>query len=331
MYKIWFESKIPDYCYPLIEHIAVAFESDRTDTNRFAGVEDAHGIIAGGLNYDAAMMALAPNLLVITRSGIGYDRVNLDDATAHGIAVCNTPDGPTVSTAEHALALMLSVAKNLKSIELKMHRSDRKTPFYAENFGLELYGKQLGLVGLGRIGAHIAKIAKAIGMTVIAYDPYIPAERGTELGVGITDNLADMLASSDVVSVHAPLTPKTYQLMNAERFGQMKPGAIFINTARGGLVDELALIAALESGHIAAAGLDVTDPEPPMPDNPLMAMDNVLITPHIASATTVGKKRIMTMAMEQTLYVLRGERPPHLLNGEVWDRVIERLGHIKAS
>ena len=192
---------------------------------------------------------------------------------------------------------------------------------WGEYVALELDQKQLGLVGLGRIGGHVSGIARAIGMKVVAHDPYIADERFDELGVAKADTLEALLASSDFVSLHLPLNDETDKLMNAERFAQMKAGAVFINVSRGGHVDEAALTAALDRGHLFGAGLDVTDPEPPLAGNPLLGRDNVVITPHVASATVVGRPRLVVHALEQVLQVLRGERPPHLLNPEVWEAV----------
>jgi D-3-phosphoglycerate dehydrogenase / 2-oxoglutarate reductase len=196
--------------------------------------------------------------------------------------------------------------------------------FYAGYTAVELHGRRLGLVGMGRIGSHVARIAQGMGMEVAAYDPYLTPEKAAESRIILVDTLEALLNSADVVSLHLPLTPDNYRFMNAERFAQMKPGAIFINTARGGHVDEAALLAALESGHLFGAGLDVTDPEPPDPDNPLLHRLDTVITPHIASGTQAGKRRIYATALEQALKVLRGEQPPHMVNSEVWPRVRQR-------
>ena len=158
----------------------------------------------------------------------------------------------------------------------------------------------------------------------MAHDPYISDDRFRRLGVGKADSLAELLGGSDFVSLHLPLNDETYRMMNADRFAQMKPGAVFINVSRGGHVDESALTAALDRGQLFGAGLDVTDIEPPLADNPLLGRDNVVITPHVASATVVGKRRLVVHALEQVLQVIRGERPPHLINPEVWDAVQAR-------
>ncbi len=239
----------------------------------------------------------------------------------------NAPDAPTVSTAEQALALMFSVARRLKSVENALnHRLASGEPgnVWGDYRALELQNKRLGLVGLGRIGGHVSGIARAIGMQVAAYDPYVGNDRFESLGVQRAESLEALLGESDVVSLHLPLNDQTHKLMNAQRFAQMKEGAVFINVSRGGHVDEAALADALDSGKLFGAGLDVTDPEPPLAGNPLLGRHNVVITPHVASATLVGKRRLVLHALEQVLQTLRGERPPHLINPEVWDAVHAR-------
>jgi D-3-phosphoglycerate dehydrogenase len=161
-------------------------------------------------------------------------------------------------------------------------------------------------------------------MHVAAYDPYADPQKAASMGVTLLPTLEELLRSSDVVSLHIPHTPETHKLMNAERFAQMKRGAIFINTARGKHVDEHALLEALNSGHLFGAGLDVTDPEPPAADNPLLSHPSVVLTPHVASAPRESQVRIYETALEQVFMVLRGERPPHLVNPEVWDKVLAK-------
>ena len=328
MYRIWFEGSIPPDFDSMAHGLAEGIcPSDRLAQEPFYLLDVADGAIAGGQTYNAEVMKQAPRLLIIARAGIGYEKVDVSAATSHGIAVCNTPDAPTISTAECALTLMLGVARNIKRVEKDLRSAlevGMQKSFYGEYIALELSGMQLGLVGLGRIGGHMAKIAGAMGMRVAAYDPYIRLERAASLGVEQVDSLERLLGMADVVSLHLPLTPATYRIMNIERFAQMKRGAIFINVSRGGIVDESALIAALDSGYLFGAGLDVTDPEPPEAGNPLLYRDNVILTPHIASATREGRKRIMLAAMERVLCVLRGEQPPDLLNPDVWSRVLER-------
>lgn len=319
MYNIWLERTLPAKFAPLLAGIARPIEvASEAPDNPFENLAQAHAIIAGGrIAYDAALMEQAPQLRVISRTGIGVNNVAIAEATARGIAVCNTPEAPTISTAEHTVGLMFSVARRIKRSELELRRGG-KVDFLTDYDGLELYGHCLGLIGLGRIGGHVARLAQGIGMKVVAFDPYISTERAAELGVELQPSIEEVLRSADVISLHVPLTPESQGLMNAERFALMKQDAIFINAARGGLVDEGALLAALESGHLWGAGLDVFTIEPPQPDHPLLGRDDVVATPHIAGATRAGKDRMWRGAIANALQVLRGERPEHLVNPEVW-------------
>jgi D-3-phosphoglycerate dehydrogenase len=319
MFKIWFERAMPQKFAPLLKDTAIPLgPASATPDNPLSALPEADAIIASSIMmYDATVLDQARNLKIISRTGIGTDKIAIPAATERGIAVCNAPDGPTISTAEHAITLMMSVAKNIKKAEQEL-RAGGKKDFFGNHVGLELYQTQLGLVGLGRIGGHVAEVALALGMAVVAYDPYVSKEKAASLGVSLIQSLPDLLATSDVVSLHLPLKDQTRHLMNAERIAQMKQGAILINTSRGGLVDEVALLKALDDGHLFGAGLDVTDPEPASPDNPLLHRDDVIVTPHIASATQAGKDRLYEIAITQVLQYLRGERPANLVNPEVW-------------
>ena len=290
-----------------------------TDTDSGAGLDTAVAAVVGLVACDAAFMDRAPGLRVIARNGIGYDNVDVAVATERGIAVCNTPDGPTVSTAEHAVTLMLLVAKNIRAAETAL-RTGATAGYYIRHEGIELDGKVLGLVGFGRIARHVAGIAAGLGMHITSYDPFLPAS-AIPTEVDRADTLEDLLGVADVVSVHVPLTDASRGLFGAAAFASMKPGAVFINTARGGLVDHDALLVALEAGRLFGAGLDVTDPEPLPVGHPLLGRDDVVVTPHIASGTADGKARIFRVAFEQALAVVHGRRPEHLVNPEVWERL----------
>jgi phosphoglycerate dehydrogenase-like enzyme len=288
-----------------------------SDDDAYAEIEEAAGAVVGASPYDGSVMDRAPGLRVIARTGIGYDAVDVAAATARGIAVCNTPDGPTISTAEHALTLMLMVAKRMKAAEAALE-SGTTSGYYSRHEGMELAGKVLGLIGCGRIARRVGAMAAGIGMRVVAFDPYLDAMPD---GIDRAEALDDVLASADVVSVHVPLTAESRGMFDRARFAAMRPGAVFINTARGGLVDQEALLAALDEGRLAGAGLDVTTPEPLPVDHPLLGRDDVVVTPHVASATADGKVRILEAAVEQALTALRGERPAHLVNPSVWERI----------
>ncbi len=320
-YRLWCERSLPaEYATFLGGEAAVVGAASETPQSPLAALPGAEGIIAGArIRYDGTLMDLSPALRVISRSGIGVDNVSIPAATERGIVVCNAPDAPTVSTAEMAITLMLAMARDLKRIQYNGPRADESDVFGADR-GIELAGCQLGLVGLGRIGGRVSGVARALGMRVVAYDPYVEPAQAQVLNVRLEPQLETVLQLSDIVSLHAPLNDETRGLINAERLAAMKPGAILINTARGGLVDEAALVDALDSGPLRGAGLDVLGQEPPPPDHPLLGRGDVILTPHIASATAASKKRLWRTAIEQALQVLRGERPPHLVNPEVWEK-----------
>ena len=281
------------------------------DVELMNGPEDADGVVVGSdLPWDDDTCRRLPQLMVVARSGIGYDNVDVAACAAHGVAACNAPDAPTVSTAEHALALMLAVAKQLKTSEGRLTTGAPSGPRNIMGAGaLELDGRTLGLVGCGRIGSRLGRYAKALGMTVLVCDPYLDAAP-----VGELVDLDQLWAAADVVSLHAPATPETRHLISSASLAAMRPGAVIVNCARGALVDQEALLAALDSGHVAGAGLDVTEPEPLPPDHPLLGRDNVVVTPHVASSTTVGIVRLVGQALEQALIWLRGGIPEHLLD-----------------
>lgn len=275
----------------------------------------AAAAIVGGVRWDAGRFDLAPNLKVLSRTGIGVDTVDLDEATRRGVQVTNTPDGPTVSTAEHTIALLFAVAKTLQPNQDRLRR--QTGDYTAASSATELDGLTLGLLAYGRIARRVARIAEAVGMNVITHDPFLAADGvnggGSEVAVQLV-GFDELLSRSDVLSLHCPLTDDTAQLFDADMFARCKPGVIFINAARGGLVDHDALLAALDSGQIRSAGLDVTDPEPLPGDHPLLHRLDVVVTPHVASSTVVGRQRMLTMAIEQALMALRGETPTHLVN-----------------
>lgn len=318
MFRIWTERAVVEPMRSLLARRADIIGSGADfpdDPTRNIG--NADGVIASArVQYNGLLFDRAPQLRVISRTGIGIDNIDVPEATRRGIAVCSTPDGPTVSTAEHTITLMLSVAKQVKRMERAL-RERATRDFFSYHQGLEMSGLTLGLVGLGRIGRRVAHIAGALGMRVTAFDPFVGEEEMRLLNIRKATSIEDALRDADIVSIHLPLTPDTRHLMNADRFAMMKDGAIFLNAARGGLVDEGALIAALDSGHLAGAGLDVFDPEPPPPDHPLLNRDNVTATPHIAGVTVASKKRMWEMAIDNAIAVLEGRQPGYIVNPEV--------------
>jgi len=318
MFRIWFERDVPDHVGANLEGVAEPIgPGTATPHDLLASVGPADAIIASSLVvYDGPAMDRAPRLRVIARTGIGYDKVDLMAAADRGVAVCNAPDAPTTSTAEHTFALMLAAAKRVTAAQAALREGGRD--FFASHHGLELAGLCLGLVGVGRIGGSVARMTAGFGMRVIAHDPFVDVAAVAESDIQLVDSLERLLAEADVVSLHLPLTNETIRLIDGKKIEVMKPGSILINTARGGLIDHDALLVGLEQGKLFGAGLDVTDPEPLPPDHPLLHRHDVIVTPHIAAATEAGKARLYESAVNQALQVLRGERPRHLVNPDVW-------------
>ena len=277
----------------------------------------AQAILASSnLRYDGSAFEQLPHLRILVRTGIGLDNVDLDAATAQGVVVCNTPEGPTESTAEHAVALMLALAKRVVPGHTALAQG--KWPPRSTLLGNELRGKTLGLVGLGRIGRRVAQICgRGLGMEVMAHDPYVDPQVARALDVTLAE-LETVLARADVLSLHAPSLPETYRLIGREALARMKAGAYLINVARGSLVDTEALLEALDTGRLAGAGLDVFDPEPLPPDSPLRNHPRVVLTPHSASVTMEGRARIEEMAVERVLAFFRGHIPPDVCNPQVY-------------
>ena len=248
-----------------------------------------------------AAMALAPNLRIIAKHGVGYDTIDVDAATRRNILVTIARGANAVSVAEHALALTLGVARGIAYQDARIRSGHWDKAFF---MGSELNGKVLGVVGLGAIGHALARICTALGMDVLVFDPALPEGAAVELRrVG---SLEDLLAQSDVVSLHCPLTPATRNMIDAQRLDLMKPGAILINTARGGLIDLEALADALEAKRIAGAGLDTFPVEPPELSERLRLLPNLVVSPHIGASTIEAGQRVGAMAMQQVLDHLAG-------------------------
>lgn len=267
--------------------------------------------IAGSSRWPGERMDGAPLLKVISRSGIGFDTVDLAAAAERGIVVCNTPDAPSVSTAEHTIGLLLAATKFLASNHQRLREG--RHDYYAASEALELAGKTLGVVGYGRIGGRVARIAEALGLHVIVNDPYVRVESFDSVELG------DLWRRSDIVTLHCPLTEETRDLIDAEALAAMRTGVVIVNAARGGCVDTAALVAALDSGKVYSAGLDVTAPEPLDPSHTLLHRPNVVVTPHIAPATDNGRQRMYRGAIENAREVLEGRRPINVVNPEVYD------------
>lgn len=301
-----------------------SFEYDVHDENDARAIPEAVWrscdalLVWHRVRIDAGIVAMLDNCRLIVRIGVGFDNIDLAACTGRGIPVCNVPNYGTTEVADHALALLLYLARGLGSYEARL-RANLVGEYFAENVPVvrRLRGTTFGAVGLGRIGTAVARRASAFDMKVVYYDPLLP--EGHELGIGLkrAGSLEELLAASDVVSLHTPLTPETHSLVNAERLAQMKPGAILINIARGKLVDLNAVEAALRSGHLGAAGLDVLPSEPPDVASPLLAAwlsrepwlaGRLALTPHAAFFSEASYVDMRTLAAEVIRdFFLRGK------------------------
>lgn len=246
-------------------------------------------VVRSQTKITARVIEAAKQLKVVGRAGVGVDNVDVESATRRGVIVMNTPGGNTISTAEHAFSLLVSIARNIPQAHasVKAGKWDRKT--YE---GIELHGKTIGIFGMGRIGTEVARRVIAFGMRAIAYDPYLSPSRARSLQVELFEDLDQVLAQSDFVTMHMPLTAETKHLINADRIAKMKRGARIVNCARGGLIDEQALFDGLQSGQIAAAALDVYETEPPPADFPLRVLPNVVFTPHLGASTVEAQESV---------------------------------------
>ena len=277
-------------------------------------LEDVHGIILClGLDLTADIIDRCKKLEVIGRHGAGVETVDINAATKRGIPVVFAPYGPTESTAEHAFMLMMAAARKLPLLD----RATRTGNFQIRDqiVGRELHGANVGIAGFGRIGQRFAQMCVgALDMNVFAFDPFLTRSQIEKLGAIYMSNLVEMAGKVDVLSLHCPLTSQTHHIVNKKVISALKPTAFLINASRGPIVDETALIEALQQNKIAGAGLDVYDPEPPAENNPLFSLDNVVLTPHLASFTDEGRRRMGLTVVEDVLRIFRGENPEFLAN-----------------
>lgn len=293
-------------------------------------------IVRSQTRVDGEVIGAAGNLKVIARAGIGLDNVDVDAATRRGVMVVNAPQSNIVSAAEHTLALILALARNIP----QAHTALTAGSWDRERFqGAELHGKTLGIVGLGRVGAMVAQRALAFGMRLIAYDPYVPTERARQMGVQLVPDLEALLVQADVITIHLPRTGETEGLIGRRELALVKEGARIVNTARGGIVDEDALAEALRSGRLAGAALDVFTEEP-VTEHALFGLENVVVTPHLGAATQEAQEKAGVAIAEMVGLALRGEFVPYAVNvaaGEVPEQIrpfvplAERLGRILTS
>ncbi|MEM7223890.1 MAG: phosphoglycerate dehydrogenase [Pseudomonadota bacterium] len=269
-------------------------------TEKLAGVEGM--VIRSATKVTGEILAAAPDLKVVGRAGIGVDNVDVPAATQRGIVVMNTPGGNAITTAEHALALLLALARRIPAADRSTHAGKwEKSRF----MGVELTGKTLGVIGCGNVGAVVADRALGLKMRVVAYDPFLSNDRARDLGVEKVE-LDDLLARADFISLHVPLTDQTRDILDAEALAKTKPGVRIVNCARGGLVNERDLKAALESGHVAGAALDVYLEEPAR-ENPLFGVDQVIATPHLGASTNEAQEKVAVQVAQQIAdYLMTG-------------------------
>lgn len=285
-----------------------------------AGIETAIGddvpepgrvraLISRNAPVTAQVMDRFPNLAVIAKHGSGLDAIDLDAARLRGVAVVSTPGANAISVAEHALALMLAVAKRIVPADRAIRGGAFGHKFHAPS--TELAGRTLGIVGLGHSGQCLARmVGLGLGMRILAHSPSVPDAIFARCGASRLD-LPNLLSVCDVVSVHCPSRPGAPPVIGARELTAMKSGSVLINTARGAVIDEAALVDALRQGRLGGAGLDVFDTEPPLLGNPLLTMDNVVLSPHAAGSTSAALERMARMAAEQVIDVLNGRRPAH--------------------
>ncbi|HTB04592.1 MAG TPA: hydroxyacid dehydrogenase [Bradyrhizobium sp.] len=279
--------------------------------------------LAPHFHVHADLLRRAPNLLIVSSNGAGFDPVDVEACTAAGVVVVNQSGGNAQSVAEHALGMLLTLSKRIIQADRALRRDANVNR--NELMGTEVHGKTVGIVGLGNVGRRIAALCRGLlGMNVLAYDPYLSATEMAERG-GENVTLDELLRRSDYVSINCPLTRESRGMIGAREFASMQKHAYFITTARGFIHDEAALLEALRNKQIAGAGLDVWSKEPPPPQHPLLQFDNVLASPHTAGVTKEARENMGRIAAEQMLDALDGKRPPRIINPEVWPDYVRRF------
>jgi D-3-phosphoglycerate dehydrogenase / 2-oxoglutarate reductase len=275
-----------------------------------AAVPEADALLVrSATTVDAEVLTAASKLKIVARAGVGLDNVDVDTATERGVLVVNAPTSNIHSAAEHALALLLSAARQIPAADASLREHAWKRSSFS---GTEIFGKTVGVVGLGRIGQLVAQRLAAFGAHIVAYDPYVSPARAAQLGIELL-TLDELLVRADFISVHLPKTPETAGLIDKEALAKTKPGVIIVNAARGGLVDEAALAEAVTTGHVRAAGIDVFTSEP-CTDSPLFDLPQVVVTPHLGASTTEAQDRAGTDVAESVKLALAGEFVPDAVN-----------------
>jgi D-3-phosphoglycerate dehydrogenase len=266
-------------------------------------------VIRSGTKVTADVIKAADRLKVIGRAGVGIDNVDVEAATKKGIIVLNTPGGNTISAAEHTIAMMLALARNIPQANAALHKGEWNRKKYT---GVEFFNKTLGIVGLGRVGAEVASRMKSFGMQIIAFDPFVSEERAQQMGLTLAP-LETVLREGDFITVHTPLTNETRNLIDEDEFNIMKPGCRIVNCARGGIINEAALAKAIAEGKIAGAAVDVFTKEPPT-GNPLLEQEKVITTPHLGASTAEAQVNVALAVADQILTIAKGGLPTNAIN-----------------
>lgn len=303
---------------PDIELRVHDFDAPPTPEELEALLNGADGVLSLlSEQYTGEVLDAHPSIRVLSNFGVGYDNIDVDAATNRGVAVCNTPGVLTAATAEIAWSLIMAAARRIPEAIDFVKAGQWSSWGPTMMLGQPIVGATIGIVGYGRIGQEVANMARGFGMRVLAWDrsPHTKPQDGVEFV-----ELNDLLETADYVSIHVPLTAETTHLINAEAFGYMKPNSILVNTARGPVVDQDALVDALTNGTIWAAGLDVTTPEPLPNDHPLLHLRNCVVLPHIGSATITARDAMSSLAARNLIAVLNGEVPPHIVNPSVFEQ-----------
>jgi D-3-phosphoglycerate dehydrogenase / 2-oxoglutarate reductase len=295
-------------------------------------------LVRSATRVDAALLEAAPRLQVVGRAGVGVDNVDVPAATARGVLVINAPTANVVSAVEHTFALLLALLRRVPAAAASMAEGRwEKSKF----LGSELAGKTVGIIGLGQVGSRVAARARAFEAKLLGHDPFLPEEKAREMGVPLVE-LSKLLAASDIVTLHATATEKGKPLLGREELSAMKKGAILVNVARGSLVDRGALLEALKSGHLSGAALDVFEPEPPPPDDPLAKLPNVVASPHLGASTVEAQERVSLQTVEALLDALSGASyvpavnlpfrgPADPTGAAAWMRLAERTARFLGS
>lgn len=302
----------------MLDGVADIYVADNQDPNNYLDeMQDADALIVRIAKCDGHAIENSPNLKVIGRTGVGYDSVDVKTATAHGIPVVITPGANNRSVAEHAVAMMFALSKNLVEAQQEMCKGNWEIRGAKKAFELE--GKTVGILGLGAIGRETAKICEGCGMKVAAYDPFLSKEQVEGYGAVYYENYEDLLNASDVVSIHVPLTDETRNMIGKKQLAEMKKTALIINCSRGGIINEADLVEALKAGEIAGAGTDVFCNEPPKTDDPLLNCPNLIVSPHSAAQTREAVIKMAQMCVKGCLAVAEGKKWPFVADKSVYD------------